>query len=49
MVENPRTIKTYVLRAGRMTDAQKKAYGELKQKWAFEFKPGEKLCPCDLF
>lgn len=49
MVENPRTIKTYVLRAGRMTDAQKKAYWELKQQWAFEFKPGEKLCPCDLF
>ena len=32
-LEHNKTIKTYVLRAGRMTDSQKKNYELLKNKW----------------
>jgi tRNA (guanine-N7-)-methyltransferase len=32
-----RTIKTYVLRAGRMTDSEKRSYEELHQVWCLPF------------
>lgn len=32
-----RTIKTYVLRAGRMTDSEKRNYDELHQVWCIPF------------
>ncbi len=32
-----RTVRTYVLRAGRMTDAQKRAYEEHAKKWSLPF------------
>ena len=33
-----RGIRTYALRSGRMTDAQKKAYGDLSLRWRIPFK-----------
>lgn len=38
-----REIKTYVLRIGRMTDAQERAYKELSAKWCIQFDENEKL------
>lgn len=38
-----REIKTYVLRIGRMTDAQERAYNELSGKWCIPFNENEKL------
>ena len=38
-----REIKTYVLRIGRMTDAQERAYKELSAKWCIQFNENEKL------
>lgn len=38
-----REIKTYVLRIGRMTDAQERAYKELSEKWCIQFNENEKL------
>ncbi|MCQ2573716.1 MAG: tRNA (guanosine(46)-N7)-methyltransferase TrmB [Treponema sp.] len=38
-----REIKTYVLRIGRMTDAQERAYNELSAKWCIQFDENEKL------
>ena len=32
-----REVKTYVLRAGRMTVAQQKAYNELSPSWCIPF------------
>ena len=32
-----RTVHTFVLRAGRMTDAQKKAYETLSARWCVPF------------
>ncbi len=32
-----REIKTYVLRIGRMTAAQEKAYAELSPRWCIPF------------
>jgi tRNA (guanine-N7-)-methyltransferase len=33
----PRAIKTYVLRAGRMTDNERKNYDELRQRWCIPY------------
>lgn len=38
-----REIKTYVLRIGRMTDAQERAYKELSAKWCLSFDENKKL------
>lgn len=38
-----REIKTFVLRIGRMTDAQERAYKELSAKWCIQFNENEKL------
>ena len=38
-----REIKTYVLRIGRMTDAQERAYKELSAKWCIQFNENQKL------
>lgn len=38
-----REIKTYVLRIGRMTDAQERAYKELSAKWCIQFNENKKL------
>ncbi len=38
-----REIKTYVLRIGRMTDAQERAYKELSAKWCLGFDENKKL------
>lgn len=38
-----REIKTYVLRIGRMTDAQERAYKELSAKWCIQFDENKKL------
>ena len=32
-----RTVHTFVLRAGRMTDAQRKAYETLSPRWCIPF------------
>lgn len=33
----PRAIKTYVIRAGRMTESERKNYEELRQRWCIPF------------
>ena len=38
-----REIKTYVLRIGRMTDAQERAYAELSAKWCIPFSDKTRL------
>ncbi|MCQ2598110.1 MAG: tRNA (guanosine(46)-N7)-methyltransferase TrmB [Treponema sp.] len=38
-----REVKTFVLRAGRMTDAQERAYKELSAKWCIPFYEDKKL------
>lgn len=38
-----RGIKTYVLRAGRMTDAQKRALVELWPRYGLAYEPGERI------
>ena len=43
-----REIKTYVLRAGRMTVAQQKAYNELAPSWCIPFEE-KKLNFVDIF
>ena len=49
-MENPylRTIKTFVLRAGRMTDAQRRAYENLSGRWCIPF-TGTPLNYIDVF
>ena len=49
-MESPylRTIKTFVLRAGRMTDAQKKAYENLSLRWCIPY-TGQPLNYIDVF
>jgi len=44
-----RNIKTYVLRAGRMTDAQEKAYNELSAAWCIPYEADKKLNFTDIF
>ena len=44
-----RNVKTYVLRAGRMTDAQEKAYEELSARWCIPFDENVKLNFVDIF
>lgn len=41
--ENFNTVKTYVIRAGRMTDAQKKNYETLSAKWCLPYDAKTKL------
>lgn len=41
MTEPDRSIRTYVLRAGRMTDAQRSALGELGPRYCVSFVPDE--------
>ena len=43
-----REVKTYVLRAGRMTAAQEKAYAELAPSWCIPFE-NKKLNFVDVF
>ena len=40
MSDNKRRIRSYVLRAARMSEAQKKAYDELFPKWGIPFRQG---------
>ena len=47
-IEYKREIKTYVLRAGRMTTAQEKAYNELSPQWCIPFEH-KKLNFIDVF
>ena len=44
-----REIKTYVLRIGRMTDAQERAYRELSEKWCLQFDENRKLDFSEIF
>jgi tRNA (guanine-N7-)-methyltransferase len=41
--ESDRGIRTYVLRTGRMTEAQKRALDELWTRYGLEFDPGAKI------
>ena len=43
-----RTVHTFVLRAGRMTDAQRKAYETLSQRWCVPY-TGSPLNFIDIF
>lgn len=43
------TIKTYVLRAGRMTESQKRALETLRPQWVCEFNEKNELIPQKIF
>ena len=47
--ETDRSIRTYVLRAGRMTDAQKKAIEEEAPRFCLSFDAGKKLSYGEVF
>lgn len=44
-----RPVRSFVLRSGRMTDSQKLAYEQLKEKHAIKFAQGEKIDTQKLF
>lgn len=47
-IEHQRTIKTYVMRSGRMTAAQERSYNELAPSWCIPFE-NKKLNFVDVF
>ena len=47
-VEHRRTVKTYVMRSGRMTAAQERSYNELAPAWCIPFE-NKKLNLVDIF
>ena len=47
-IEHKRTIKTYVMRSGRMTAAQERSYNELAPSWCIPFE-NKKLNFVDVF
>jgi tRNA (guanine-N7-)-methyltransferase len=47
--ENDRGIRTYVLRSGRMTDAQRRALDELWPRFGIEFEPSRRLDLAEAF
>lgn len=44
-----RGIRSYALRAGRMTDFQRNAYETLAARWCVPFRPGESFAPETVF
>jgi tRNA (guanine-N7-)-methyltransferase len=44
-----RPVRSYVLREGRMTDAQRRAFGRLWNLYGIDFDPGAGLDPADVF